>query len=59
MTFTSDAPLAFMDAAQFRIGGASPTQQPIPEPTTMLLLGTGLAGIAARARRRRKASQAD
>ncbi len=27
---------------------------PIPEPTTMLLLGTGLAGLAARARRKRQ-----
>jgi hypothetical protein len=32
----------------------SAQQSAVPEPTTMLLLGTGLAGVAARARKRRK-----
>ena len=35
-------------------GIGSAQQQPIPEPTTMLLLGTGLAGVAMKTRKRLK-----
>lgn len=46
------------DLSQVRIGGiqavTTPPQTPIPEPTTMLLFGSGLAGLVAKLRKRRK-----
>jgi hypothetical protein len=37
------------------VGRPGNPQNPVPEPMTMILFGTGLAGIAARARRKAKA----
>jgi hypothetical protein len=37
--------------------GFTGSQSPIPEPATMFLLGTGLAGVAAKIRKRRKPAE--
>lgn len=46
---------AFGGPDHFFFGRIQAPPQPVPEPTTLLLLGTGMAGIVARYRRKRKA----
>jgi hypothetical protein len=44
---------------EFGIDNLTLTTQVIPEPATVVLLGTGLAGIAAKVRKRRQAKMSD
>ena len=50
---TAQGMLEFEDLRQVRIGGVTANEgDPVPEPTSMLLLGSGLAAVAAVRRRR-------
>ena len=54
ITLLAGAGVEFEDLRLVRIGGTGTPTAPVPEPVSMLLLGTGLAGVAAKVRRHRK-----
>jgi hypothetical protein len=55
-TFSIELPKVFVQSGDTAnlTAGLTGNQTAVPEPATMLLLGTGLAGVAARIRKRRK-----
>lgn len=57
ISLTAIAGALIEDVRQVRLGGADIVQNPVPEPVTMILFGTGLAGVAARVRRSRRSAR--